>query len=363
VGKSIFTILESMAVATNKQLTFDAPRNGGGAVWMYNTEDPLDELDRRIIATAKHHGIAKDQMKDLFYSSGYQSPIKLAAYDSKSYSGSIVLNNPLIESLIKQIKDRGVQLFVVDPFVRCHSINENDNVAVDMVMQAFQIIAAEANCAIAINHHTNKGKELRGDIDKSRGATALVFAARIAHTLFSMTPKEAVEYAVRDSRLFITRDDAKANLSLGAFGSVRQMEDSVGFGGPVSMGQWFKKVSVEVGGRMLDDDGKEVEETTGALEMADLNRTVVRDVTEVLIEDAVLERVGIGEKMTTYALAKSIKSDGKLALIMTAKTLQSKIEDLFQFPYVRDEYTWHMFEDKGHDKLVKVIGCDVDVFC
>lgn len=245
VGKSLLTILEGLSIATGRQLTHDAVHQQG-AVWLYNTEDPLDEIERRIEAIYALYKISRQERGNFFYSSGYENPIKLVIPDDH---GRPIVNTRLVDSVIEQIKKRDIVLFIVDPFVECHSVNENDNSAIAAVVQVCRRIAKETRCAVALVHHTSKGKHEYGNMDKARGASALIYGARIAHTLYPMTKKESTGYGIPEHRApwFVRLDDAKANLAP-----------------PTVESCWYEKKSVKL---FFDSD-----ETTGALAPVKLDR-------------------------------------------------------------------------------------------
>src|SRR5690606_24837136 len=69
-GKSMLTMEEMVAVATGLPIT-RAEVHIKGPAWIYNNEDPLDELQRRIAAICIHHGIPLDGAisTDLFLNS------------------------------------------------------------------------------------------------------------------------------------------------------------------------------------------------------------------------------------------------------------------------------------------------------
>ena len=56
-GKSSLVIVEALAMATGRDLLGVKPRRRL-KVWLWNGEDPLDELQRRIAAACKHYGIS-----------------------------------------------------------------------------------------------------------------------------------------------------------------------------------------------------------------------------------------------------------------------------------------------------------------
>ena len=224
-GKSMLTMLEAAAIATGKHLTGDHVHEHG-AVWIYNTEDPLDELRRRYAALCIQHKI--DWKKaPVYLTSGRDNPL-LLAWDS---GRQVVVNEPLIAEIIKFINENQIKLWVIDPFVKCHAVDENGNMGIDKVMTTLGRIAESTDCSISIVHHTGKGRdEALGNMDKSRGASSFVSAARVVRTLYSMDEKEAKKFSLEKPRSWYVRlDDAKANMMPPAEGTT-----------------WFEKMNVEL---------------------------------------------------------------------------------------------------------------------
>jgi len=118
---------------------------------------------------------------------------------------------------VATIKEKKIRTFIVDPFVRSHEVNENDNAQIDKIVWCFQQIIERTNCAIGIVHHARKLgiRSETGDADSSRGASALINAARIAHSLTEMKESEAEKYGIelKRSSWFCRLDSAKANLN------------------------------------------------------------------------------------------------------------------------------------------------------
>lgn len=212
VGKSMLTMMDAVSVATGRTLTgFDVPNPGG--VWLYNTEDPMDELKRRACAIAMHHNV-KLKAEDIpfFISSGQDRPFILA---KKDQSG-VIINQGLIDKTVETIKQKGIKLLIADPFVRTHECEENDNMQMDKVVWCFQRIAMRTGCAVGLVHHASKAgsKAEPGDANIARGATALINAARIAHTISTMSAKEAKRFGIAPERRgwYLRMDNAKANM-------------------------------------------------------------------------------------------------------------------------------------------------------
>jgi len=207
-------------------------------------------------------------------------------------------------------------------------------------MQAFQRIAAETNCAVSIMHHPSKGdKDARGNMDKARGASSLISAARIAHTLYPMTVKEANQLGIdpNTSPAYSRLDFAKANL-----------------GAPANLNhfKWFKKISVRA--------NEAHEDTTGVLVQAEGMVQVVSDDLDNVIIDCVCQFVGLDENKSTYAIAQHIVQSGLSDL--TYKALQNKIENLFMFPVEKDGYEWRVSVVAGRNNATStsvICLCDV----
>ncbi len=212
-GKSLFAILEALAVATGKNLTGVEPAKSG-PVFIYNLEDPLDELYRRLVATCMLNDLpVKETLDNVYVQSGIDRPLFLAGND-----GSTQRLGRDCRRLEEFIGDMGFVAVCIDPLVRAHRLSENDNMAVDFLMDALARIARRTQTAISVVHHTAKNRtneQLAGNIDYSRGASALINAARIAHTLVPMDTKTAERFhldgATRVS--FLRLDEGKINLS------------------------------------------------------------------------------------------------------------------------------------------------------
>ena len=63
VGKSSLIIAESLSMVSSRALLHGVAPSEALNVWLWNGEDPLDELNRRIAATAKHFGIEQQDCR------------------------------------------------------------------------------------------------------------------------------------------------------------------------------------------------------------------------------------------------------------------------------------------------------------
>lgn len=78
LGKSSMITAETLAMVTGRDLLGDRPPHPL-RVWVWNGEDPTDELDRRFQAACLHYGIKPEDLGDRYMSdSGRDVPIAIA---------------------------------------------------------------------------------------------------------------------------------------------------------------------------------------------------------------------------------------------------------------------------------------------
>jgi hypothetical protein len=209
VGKSALGIVEALAITTGRDLLGVRPSERAN-VWLWNGEDPLDELQRRITGAALHHGISPADIEGrLFVNSGRDTAIIIA---TETKDGTLI-NGPVVEEVVRTIRDHEIGLVVIDPFVSSHRVSENDNNKIDTVVKTWARIAEETDCAIDLVHHSRKTNGADATVEDARGASALNAAARSVRVLNSMTPKEAENAGVQNPRQYVRIENGKANLA------------------------------------------------------------------------------------------------------------------------------------------------------
>lgn len=241
LGKSILSMLDALSLSTGLPLSgFEVERKVSTLI--YNIEDPIDELQRRMVALSIEHNIPLTELKRIHLISGRDNPLMLA----KNGKNGVLINKNAMQTLINYIEENAVELLTVDPFVRSHEVNENDNMQIDKVAWCYQRIADRTGCAVHIIHHTRKqGKNDNGGIDSARGASALGNASRVCQVLNPMSEDEAARFGIPSEKRnwYIRMDNAKANLQP-----------------PAEKAIWYEKTSVNI------PNG----DTVGALRFADL---------------------------------------------------------------------------------------------
>jgi hypothetical protein len=211
VGKSTLTMCEALALASGRSLLGVLPEERT-RVWLWNGEDPMDEIERRIHAAMIHHRLAPADVDGwLFVGSGRDADLVIAEQDRFN----VTVAAPVVDALIRFIEANQIGAVVIDPFVSSHRVPENDNGAIDRVAKAWGRVANVTGCAIELVHHTRKTGGSDVSVEDARGAVALLAAARHARTLRPMSEQEADGLGVeRTDRLSYVRvDSGKTNLS------------------------------------------------------------------------------------------------------------------------------------------------------
>jgi hypothetical protein len=211
-GKSSVKIGEALAMASGRNLYGLEVHDGPLNVWLYNLEDPAEESERRIHATAKWFKIEPADVENrLYVDSGRDQRCVIAT--ETEYGARIA--QPVYEQIKAQLLERQIDVLTIDPFVSSHEVSENDNSAIDAVVKAWGRLADECNCSINLVHHVRKGNGTETNADSARGAKALVDAARSVNVFNRMTPDEASLAGVaEDQRGFYFRvQNDKANLA------------------------------------------------------------------------------------------------------------------------------------------------------
>jgi hypothetical protein len=271
IGKSTLTTQEAIAIATCKPITGDLVHEQG-KVWLYNNEDPIEELHRRIAAICLHWDIALEDIgNQLFLGSGLERRLLVA---KKTKAG--IVQTPDVPGLVSEIVRHEIKVLVVDPIVRCHEADENDNSQIDFVASQFSHIAQATGCAVSLVHHTRKtpsgvSGSFAGDMDSGRGASALSNAVRVAHTLSPMgkNDAQALDVPEEERTRYVRLDDAKGNMSPPAQGA-----------------RWFQRLGVALpnagGGLGLEPD------EVGILEVwmpPDVDRSISREKASLILNE------------------------------------------------------------------------------
>ncbi|MDE3176811.1 MAG: AAA family ATPase [Pseudomonadota bacterium] len=210
VGKSSLEIAEAIAIGTGRKL-LDVTPYELAPVWYMGLEDPLDEYERRVAAIVLHYGIPGDEIEAaLFLDSGRDQDFIIA---TEERNGTKIVE-PVFAAIVENVRRHGIGLIIVDPFVACRAVTENDNTKLEKVTKAWARIADVTNCAVELVHHFRKSGNGGGEptADDVRGASAIVGAVRSVRILAGMSQDQADQAGVKDHFRYFSVGFGKANL-------------------------------------------------------------------------------------------------------------------------------------------------------
>ncbi|MCC6478730.1 MAG: AAA family ATPase [Sphingomonadaceae bacterium] len=239
-GKTALTVGMAVSLVTGRDLLGMKVWGGPKKVMLWNLEDSQEEIDKLFYAAFKKWDVLQDHVGErLYVNSGLAGDGLTIATDEKG----VVLNKVTLNDLVSLISTLGIDVLIVDPFVSSHRVSENDNGAIDAIAKAWANIANVTGCAVLLVHHTSKLRGSENTSEASRGASALVNAARSVTTINRMTKTQALNLGVEEhehSRHFRCYDDKNNRAP------------------PAAESKWFALESVSLGNHPLGCDGDSV---------------------------------------------------------------------------------------------------------
>jgi AAA domain len=210
VGKTSLKIVEALALATGRPLLgVDVPKRS--KVWLFNLEDDMTEIRRRVSAAMIHYNIKPADIGDRLMIDGEKS-LLITKTDNKGTK----INVPVIDAVVEAIQALEVDVLIVDPFISSHDAQESDSGAMDLVMKSGWVrVARDGNCAVELCHHTTKTDASSGAATamSGRGSGAVVFACRSVVVLNPMSPEDAQKAGLDSSAGYFSAVDDKENLT------------------------------------------------------------------------------------------------------------------------------------------------------
>jgi hypothetical protein len=230
VGKSILGLTEAIAMAIDRPLLGITPVKPPDyessyrlQVLYYNAEEPLAEIQRRVLAICQHFDINPALLgpnpkqfwgTPLTVLSGHDFPLVIASADRDGVT---------FTDHIKRLKDFDGDVIILDPLVSIHQCPENDNSAIDAIVKRLARVAARPPIkSVELVHHARKpaqGGTAEVSGADARGASAIFDGVRSLRTLNRMSPAEALRAKVNDHRHFVRLDVGKSNYAAPSPGS------------------------------------------------------------------------------------------------------------------------------------------------
>lgn len=210
LGKSTLVLVECIAMATGRSLLGIRP-HGLCKVVYFNAEDPLDEIQRRVLAVCRHFGIPQEELiGQLFIASGRDQELILSRGDN----GDIV--EPVFQLIERYCEAESIDLVALDPLANMTDAPETND-AFRRLGRRLSRLADKMNISIELVHHTRKLNGGEATVEDSRGGSALIGAVRAGRVLNPMTADEAARAGL-DTHIDHFRIEAagKNNLSRSA---------------------------------------------------------------------------------------------------------------------------------------------------
>lgn len=210
-GKSTIGAALALSLASGQELLEQNIPLGPQSAWIYNLEDSQDELERQISAACLFHRIGREECGDrLCVDSGLVQPLCTATEDREG----VAIAEDVFAQVAATVRERGISVVIVDPFVSSHSVRENSNEAIDAIAKRWKRLAQETSCAVLLVHHTKKLGDREVTAEDGRGASALPAAARVVLTLNRMTKSDASRLGIAEDsewKSVVRIDTGKAN--------------------------------------------------------------------------------------------------------------------------------------------------------
>ncbi len=229
MGKSSLLLAEAVDMATGGKV-FGAAHKAISVLYC-NGEDPYDELVRRVAGICKEYGVTEEDLGGrLFLSSGRTDPLIIGA----ETRDGVQIHTPIIDKFKAEILKHNIRAVMIDPFVSCHQVDENNNRKIDQIAKTLSQLAEETRCAFDIVHHVRKtGPDVEITANDSRGASSLIAAARSVRVLNRATEADMAN---------LTRPNEVANPR----SFFRILTDKMNMAPPSDKSEWFKIESVDL---------------------------------------------------------------------------------------------------------------------
>ena len=228
-GKSTLVTTIALALATGHALLGTEVNPEPQVVWIYDLENPQDEIERSVSAAMLHFNVKAEDLGNRLYVDSAIGGQKLCV--AKTSRGETVIIQPVMDALIIALKDRRIDVLIIDPFVSSHKVDENNNPAIDEVVKMWSAVAVVTGCSIVLVHHTSKAGSGEVTAMSSRGAVSMIDACRSVLVLNRMSKDDARKLGVEEDhtwRYFSVHDDKHSRA-------------------PAENAEWFKLVSVSLG--------------------------------------------------------------------------------------------------------------------
>jgi len=185
-GKTRFNAALMSALSTGETAKLGLPPADRPIRTLYiANEERTEDVKRRLKAAAKLNGFTGEML--------------ITVRGKEQGRFSLVKNGELmqekVDGLINIIKERDIELAMIDPVVTLGIEDENTAASVDVAMEALQAVAAATGACVMFVHHSPKDRTspedaLRGDSGAWRGSGVFYSSLDLGLTLMPWLPEE-----------------------------------------------------------------------------------------------------------------------------------------------------------------------------
>ena len=208
-GKSTMSIAEALAMASGKPLLgvqVPYPMR----VLLINFEDDRNTMKKRINAAMHHHKLTEADLGGrLFIIARGELMFGEHRFQLGPKAGK--LSKIFAGALMRFLTNNEIDVASVDPFIRVHNEDESDEIAIKNVVEIFENIALQCDCAVSLWSHTRKANGNEVTVDSARGTRAFVDACRSIRMLAQMTTQEARTMNIEDRGSYFKTFNGKLN--------------------------------------------------------------------------------------------------------------------------------------------------------
>jgi hypothetical protein len=211
-GKTTLSVIEAVVLATGRPLLGEAPAERV-RVLLWNGEETLDELNRKVEGVCQHYGIPREELNGwLFVASGFDVPLRFGHVKK----GAAAVDDKMMEQFFAGLAENKIDVAIADPLISTHELDENNNSHMDMLIKkGFGRGANGLKCSIELPSHVRKGQNGQTElsVEDIRGGSAITNAVRSARLLNTMTNGEATKLGIDPifRRLYFRIENAKSN--------------------------------------------------------------------------------------------------------------------------------------------------------
>ena len=214
-GKSLFSLMLACHGAVGTPFAGQHWPDGPVKSIVYDAEDSIAELSRRVHAICKVCNLDVEQVKRNVNLSGSEETALLITKGSPP-----VINYEKVKELIDRAVEQGVSFIAIGPLADIHEGNENDPQEMNFTLSSLAFVAKETNAAVMITHHTAKpplvsSASWSGSQYAGRGSSAIPGKARIVLTMFPASAEDVMEFGIPAMKKseYVKLDGAKSSYS------------------------------------------------------------------------------------------------------------------------------------------------------